>query len=247
MKKIVTTLCLISVVTYSFGQSLRLYNGATDITNDTLTINISANGSYQNDIDIHNTSSSSVTFKILRTILNPPIDATCSVYFCSGASCYAPNSNTVFNEPGTGTSLAGNTNLTGAQGLIAHFDVGTSCCDTYIKYQAYLAHDTATTIIHYSCALGIDDLKKAGGTISAAYPNPANSLVSIKYNINEYAQKGKIVIYDMLGKAVKEVELTDKQGVSKINIADLNSGIYFYTFMVDNKAIATRKLVINSK
>ena len=51
----------------------------------------------------------------------------------------------------------------------------------------------------------------------------------------------------MVGKIVKETELTDKKGTAKINVDDLNSGIYFYSFIVDGKAISTKKLVISSK
>ncbi|OFY84629.1 MAG: hypothetical protein A3F72_01340 [Bacteroidetes bacterium RIFCSPLOWO2_12_FULL_35_15] len=250
MKKILTSLFFISAITYSFGQSLRLYNGATEITATTFTVTISANVLQANDIDIHNITGSSVNFKIRRTILSPPMDSTCAVYFCAGSSCYAPSALTVFNEPGSGTSLAGMTNLTGAQGLIAHFDVGAACCETYIKYQVYntnLAGDTATVTIHYTCASGVDDIEKAKGTISNAYPNPANSIVAINYEVNNLSYNGKIVIYDMLGKQVKEFIITDKQGVAKINVTDLNDGIYFYSFLMDGKAIATRKLVVSSK
>ncbi len=247
MKKILTTLIIISAATYSFGQSLRLYNGGIDITNDTLIVNITSNALFENDIDIHNITSSAVTYHIRRTVLNPPLGNGCDVYFCAGASCYAPSTNTVYDEPGVGTTLAGMTNLIGAQGLVAHFDVGQSCCDTYVKYQTYFAQDTATVTVHYSCSNGINDIAKASGVISTAYPNPSNSTVSIKYILNEFAQNGKITFYDMLGKTVKEVELIDKQGTAKINVTDLNSGIYFYSFLIDGKTISTRKLVISSK
>lgn len=248
MKKILTSLFLISVTTYSFGQSLRLYNGATDITNTTITIPITANTSQANDIDIHNITSSPVNFKIRRTIVSPPLDSNCSVYFCTGITCYSPSTNAVYTG-NNAVTLNGNTNLTGSQGLIAHFDVGPSCCDnTYIKYQAFVVGvtgDTATFTIHYSCASGINDLKKSG-SISNAYPNPANSLIAINYEVNDNTN-GKIIIYDMLGKQVKEFTITDKQGIAKINVADLNAGIYFYSFVIDGKAIATKKLVISSR
>lgn len=83
--------------------------------------------------------------------------------------------------------------------------------------------------------------------ISNPFPNPANSIVSMKYDINEFSEKGEIVFYDMLGKSVKEITLSDKKGTAKINVDDLNSGIYFYSFLVDGKAISTKKLVVSSK
>ena len=88
---------------------------------------------------------------------------------------------------------------------------------------------------------------KIGGTISNAFPNPANFSVSMKYDITEFSHKGQIVFYDMLGKAVKEIALSDKKGTAKINVDDLNAGVYFYSFLVDGKAISTKKLVVSSK
>jgi hypothetical protein len=51
----------------------------------------------------------------------------------------------------------------------------------------------------------------------------------------------------MLGKMVKQLVLDEKQGVAKINVSDLNSGVYFYSFLVDEKAIVTKKLVVSTK
>ena len=252
MKKILTLLCLVTVTAFTSAQSLKFYTGATDVSSTTLTIPIYVGDSQSDDIDIHNVSSSTVIFKVKRTIMTPPIDSTCSVYFCTGALCYSPSAN-IYYTGGGSTTLAGMTNLIGANGLLAHFDVlGTSCCDTYIKYQAYVVGavgDTASVIVHYAClaGAGVQEIEKTGGAISNAYPNPANSIVSIRYNVKEYSTRGKIVIYDMLGKAVKETELNDKEGTARINVSDLNLGIYFYTFFVDDKAIATKKLVISSK
>ncbi len=251
MKKILTTFSLLLASVYVSGQSLRLFDGATDISNTTLTVPITAGANQVNNIDVHNINSSSVNFKIRRIIMTPPLDATCNVYFCSGIHCYPPSPKVVYTEPGTGTTLAGMTNLTGASGLIAHFDVGaTSCCDTYIKYQAYNTNvigDTATVIVHYSCVSAVNEVEKLGGAITSAYPNPSNSLICIKYNIKENSTRGKIVFYDLLGKVEKEVVLNDKEGTAKINVSDFNEGIYFYSFFIDDKLIATKKLVIPSK
>ncbi len=79
------------------------------------------------------------------------------------------------------------------------------------------------------------------------YPNPASSFVSMKYDVNEYAKSAKIVLFDMLGKEVKQLIIGDKQGVAKINVSDLSSGVYFYSFLVDEKAVVTKKIVISTK
>ena len=51
----------------------------------------------------------------------------------------------------------------------------------------------------------------------------------------------------MLGKSIKAIALTDKKGTAKVNVDDLNPGIYFYSFVVDGKAISTKRLVVSYK
>jgi hypothetical protein len=46
---------------------------------------------------------------------------------------------------------------------------------------------------------------------------------------------------------VKEVAIADKQGIAKLNVSDLNAGIYFYSIIVDNKQVTTKKLIVSSK
>ena len=94
---------------------------------------------------------------------------------------------------------------------------------------------------------GVVNYQNIFSSIGNAFPNPSNMSVSVKYDINEFSNSGTIIFYDMLGKAVKEVALTDKKGTVKINVDDLNSGVYFYSFLVDGKAISTKKLVISNK
>lgn len=251
MKKIFTTICLLSSAMFGYSQ-LQLFIGSTNVTNTTVDVPIVAGSTPVHDVDVHNNNSSSVTYLTKRLITGTSApDSTCSIYFCTGINCYVPSWNTVFTEPGSGNPLAANATTPAGTGLIAHLDVGATCCDLFIMYKIYNVasgtNDTARVTFHYRCVSGINDLNKIGGTISSAYPNPANEFVSIKYNVNEFSQKGKIVFYDMLGKSVKDVILQDKQGNAKINITDLNSGIYFYSFIVDEKAVITRKLVITSK
>jgi len=248
MKKFYSTIALITLALYSYAQSIDLYYNGTKVNGTTITVPIQPNDMKEHDVDIHNVSSSGINFLVQR-ILSTPWDSTCSVYFCTGINCYAPSNVTVFNEPTSGNPLAAGASVTGANGLIAHFDVGPTCCETYVKYKVYNTlkpNDTTEVTFYYKCVTGINE-NKVGGSVSAAYPNPANDFVSIKYSVNDFSEKGKIVLYDMLGKAVKEINLQDKLGVAKINVSELTAGIYFYTFVVDEKAIATRKLVISER
>jgi type IX secretion system substrate protein len=250
MKKIFTLLLTITAA-YGYSQTIHISEGGTDYTNDTIDVAILA-GSYNvNDLEIHNTSTSVMHYQVNRTILNPPIDADAYVYFCTGTQCYSPNQMTTWTPTSPYEVIGASATLPngpGTYGIAAHYDAGAVCHDIYVMYRVYNVqtgtNDTAYVTLAYKCATGIDELST--GSIANAYPNPASSIVNIKYDLTD-ANTGKIVIYDMLGKVVKQNVLADTQGVAKMNVADLNAGVYFYSLLVNDKAITTKKLIISSK
>ncbi len=254
MKKILTTLYLFLSLSSLFSQtSFKLWYGTTNVSNGTMQVSIAENTNVGNirDIKLENTTGNNINYRVERILVTNPICSGTDVSFCAAGLCFAPSTD-ISQISGTDVILAheilpsGN----GTYGIEAHFDVGETCCSADIMYRVFNTAnplDFVVVTIQYQCALGVEDIQKIGGTISPAYPNPVNEFASIKYNINEFSQKGKIVFYDMLGKSVKEVILQDKQGIAKINVSDFNSGIYFYTFMVDEKAIITKKMVVSSR
>ncbi|HLC83864.1 MAG TPA: T9SS type A sorting domain-containing protein [Bacteroidia bacterium] len=247
MKKIITSIAFVAVSLFGFGQfSLDvLDDNENEISNTIFDVNIGPNESLITELIVVNTDSVSHTYKCRRTIYT--VDPTDSTRFCWGGLCY--------NWPTNLSSLSlaiapGDTIHYSDFGFHAEFISKMATITRTVHYQWYdIANITDSTgvTIRYNSTVGVDEMAKIGGTISNAFPNPANLIVSMKYDINEFSNKGSIVFYDMVGKIVKETELTDKKGTAKINVDDLNSGIYFYSFIVDGKAISTKKLVISSK
>lgn len=77
------------------------------------------------------------------------------------------------------------------------------------------------------------------------YPNPFNPATTISYNLPK-AGKVKLLIYDSLGRLVKElVDKEETAGLHKavFNARGLSSGIYFYMLLTENNSL-TRKLMI---
>ncbi|MCW3104883.1 MAG: type sorting protein [Bacteroidetes bacterium] len=254
MKKIFTSVFAIALTSFAFGQSIHIFDGGIDVTGANVYDTVDASEATLHDLELHNLTSSAVNYKVNRTLVNP-IDADASLYFCTGTQCYSPQTATTWTPTGPDATIAANSTLPsgpGTYGIAAHYDAGAMPSTLTVIYRVYntgTSGDTAFVTIHYiSVYAGIEEnAKLAGGSIAAAYPNPASSIASIKYDMNQYAQKGKIVFYDMLGKKVKEMELSDKQGVVKVDVSEFNSGVYFYSFIVNDKAIATKKLVVSAR
>ncbi|MBN2779115.1 MAG: T9SS type A sorting domain-containing protein [Bacteroidales bacterium] len=64
------------------------------------------------------------------------------------------------------------------------------------------------------------------------YPNPANDYINVEFGENKTYN---VVIFNNLGQKVREVLLTSYN--NKINVNDLQSGIYTIKIQVDNVII----------
>jgi hypothetical protein len=84
--------------------------------------------------------------------------------------------------------------------------------------------DTFCGNVTYSTSVGINELANENGL--KIYPNPSNNQITIIFN---ESQTGSLVINDVSGRMIKQVELkaTKKQTV---NIEKLSSGIYFINY-----------------
>ena len=76
-------------------------------------------------------------------------------------------------------------------------------------------------------------------------PNPLTNTTSVRYNIPANAKSAHLIITDMSGKTIKQIEL-NKTGAGIINIdaAALHGGTYNYSLVIDGKIIDTKRMVI---
>jgi hypothetical protein len=90
-----------------------------------------------------------------------------------------------------------------------------------------------------SCALSIDDLELENSI--TIYPNPAKNQFFIKneslINLN------KVIIYDVSGRLISKVDLTNAQKTVTINLQAASKGLYFVNIYSDN-AMITKKLIV---
>ena len=133
-------------------------------------------------------------------------------------------------------------------GFHAIFVSGLSSMCRLVNYHFYdpnNVNDSSSVTIRYCSTLGVNELASNANTVSDAFPNPATSVVSVKYNVNTDTGKSYIALYNVLGNELKQIALTTKQGETKINTDELDNGIYFYSLITDHKIVATKKLVVS--
>ncbi|MGZ4035050.1 MAG: T9SS type A sorting domain-containing protein [Bacteroidia bacterium] len=252
MRSFISYIFVFAFSTLTFGQSLHIYNLGIDVTNDTVVVPITSNSFNLTNLDIHNTSASTVSFNIDRTITS--IDSCDFIYFSMGTICYLPHSESTWASPASPTSIGPGGILPdglGANGLVAHYDAcPTLCHDLFVLYRFYNVAagsiDTARVTLHYVCLTGIKENAQNNISISA-FPNPSSSSVTIDYEVKLRYSRGVIFVYDASGKYIKEIIISDKKGAVRMNVSDFKKGIYFYSIVLDNKIMATQKLIINSE
>lgn len=76
------------------------------------------------------------------------------------------------------------------------------------------------------------------------YPNPNNGTFNIAYTFQENTHTFEL--YDLMGKKVTEKTLSGNDGVEKINLSNINHGIYFYKVIdVNGKMLFSGKVAIS--
>ena len=75
-------------------------------------------------------------------------------------------------------------------------------------------------------------------------PNPFAENTTITYNIPDDVMEAQLLFYDMNGRIIKQVDITDRGESSLTVYGDkLEQGIYTYSLIADGKLIATKKMV----
>ncbi len=80
--------------------------------------------------------------------------------------------------------------------------------------------------------------------ISEIYPNPATNSVNIDYDLPVEVDEANVKIVNILGSVVKERQIDSRNSNLKIDISDLNGGIYFYSLFVVGEVYRTKKLIV---
>lgn len=176
---------------------------------------------------------------IKMKIVSVSLPMGCGVSICSPSGCNAVgvdsttfllNQNTsgtvgvdfhIGNNPGTGTAKIRWVNLSDTNNI------------TEITFMISISTAGIATISSHQ------DL-----ALSQNYPNPFSTQTTIKYFLQEDGNTN-FIVYDAAGKIVRHQLLENKQGEVVLNANDFSKGIYFYTIEQNNKAITTKRLLIN--
>jgi hypothetical protein len=245
MKKLFLFL-FISFASPAFSQSLRILQGTNDVTGTTVTENIIPDSKYETRFSLYNSTNSTKVFKITRILKNKLAPGN-EFFFAIPPLHVAPSGDSIYilNYE---VSMDAHTYISAitSEGFTTSFYTGPVCQENFITYKlgdVSTPGDTSEVTIHYSCATTIHEIE--AGIVSDAYPNPASMQTTIDYALTTAPKNAKIIVYDMLGKTVKEIPLANREGKAIIHVNDLHSGLYFYTIIADGRSSTPGKLMIH--
>jgi hypothetical protein len=91
-----------------------------------------------------------------------------------------------------------------------------------------------------------NDVKNVlGATLSQNVPNPFNENTTIKFYLPTTVQSVLFCIYDMQGKQIKSIIVTEREESSVIiHASELQPGMYYYSLIADGNVIGTEKMIL---
>ena len=194
---------------------------------------------------VRNNTSGDLAVKLRRETLEMP-DGTQN-FICWG-SCFGPG---VDESPNSVTIGANATSVEWEFG--GHYMPKMEYEDPFvpgtarIKYIFFVEGNEADNVsfiakFHIS-GVSVDEIAEKV-VFSNAYPNPANTIVSIDYDLNSINMPAQVAVYNMLGQNVINQNIENNAGKLQFSVADLNEGIYFYSIIVGSQTVETKKLLV---
>jgi len=95
--------------------------------------------------------------------------------------------------------------------------------------------------------LSTENLTLTDARLEQNHPNPFTESTLIRYFIPEGIKKAELQITNAAGKVLKEVPITNRgAGQTNIEAQSLNTGSYFYTLILNGKALATKQMILTN-
>jgi len=235
------TLLLIVVVFSGFNraqsQALQITPGDTAIYNGMLT---DSNGSapVQNIYLVNNTSDSEIYWQVLTYTE----DSSWQMSFCDPNNCY-------YYSVGNGTGNIGINHFLAFPNSTSKVDFSaTPYCmadSGKMAVRIWVAHDSvasAKTLYFFAafngvCVSGIQNIARSNLRI---YPSPVISNMAVE-GLNAY-NNVKLTVYDVLGNAAIQKNITQPGALINVNTDALHAGIYIVSIEGDGTKLLTKRI-----
>jgi len=242
MKKAILFFAALFITGFAFSQSLSLSNNEGNILPGSTVYILGDPSDALIRVELNVTNNTGADLNVLAKKVIAPGDTVAGSdnTFCWGV-CFPPF---VYESPNPVTILAGQTYPEFDGDYSPDYHPGKSKI-MYVFFLEDNRDDSVAVMVEYNASsTGLDDELLSQVTFSRAYPNPANSKVSIDYALPTEISSARVVISNLLGSKVKDVMVSGQNGRLEISVDNLPDGIYFYSLAANDQLLLTRKFVV---
>ena len=156
--------------------------------------------------------------------------------FCWGGLCYG---NSTIISSAFLTLQAGQADAVSFTGYFdAYCEQGVGVVEYCFYPDSDINDRSCFTVTYHGSSTSIEDYTLSNN-VGDFYPNPASGMVNFTFNGNAAILK----LIDILGNNVKEI-LLSQEGVQKLDLSDMNKGIYFGNLIVNDEVVSIKKLIV---
>jgi hypothetical protein len=125
---------------------------------------------------------------------------------------------------------------------IAGFTVSPAVTTTYVVRQDICGLVKWDSVVLTASAVGLEKLKILNDKLRI-YPNPANNILVLEALENTETYQCRI--YNSIGYLIREEEIVFKDKTVKLNVSDLESGVYSLQLKSDEVGTVSKRFVVN--
>jgi hypothetical protein len=191
----------------------------------------------QTSFDIKNNTDQTLYVKVRRNELEI-VEGTLN-YFC-WHQCYTPNTSI---SP-TGIEIAPGESV---PNFYADYQPFENEGSSFVEYCFFDDNNTDTeTCVTIEFRVGASLSVQEPVHIDLGYPqpNPAVDQTFIPFELKTQNKGASLVIYNLLGSEIKRQAVTGISGNIELQVSDLQSGLYIYSFFNGNELLSSNRLVV---
>ncbi|MFO8129135.1 MAG: T9SS type A sorting domain-containing protein [Bacteroidales bacterium] len=243
MKKPILIIAVVFAAASLMGQSLSLSNehGAIPDHSTILVLGDPADNEIVSEMDVTNNSTDAIDVMVFRRQGAFPSDSSWS-QFCWGV-CFAGDTDTsafaITIQPGPSTPepFSGHYHPRMAPG---------SAMVAYVFYDANDMSDSVVVNVEYKASpAGYSENPAGLVKMSEVYPNPSDERAFVDIYLPEGAGNANLIVSNLLGSVVKEIEISKVTERLEIPVSDLKNGLYFVSIRIGGQAVEAKRIVVN--
>lgn len=189
---------------------------------------------------VTNISDIGMSVKVRRTVITA-VEGTDN-YFC-WVACYAP-----FIDESTESFYMAPGFTTEPDYFSVHYTPLEHPGSTTVDYTFFNKDDESQSqtfrVIFKASPDAIDENILRGVSFSDVFPNPANDLITINYQLVPEVKTAQVRISNLLGSVVGEYTFDQGSTSMKMDVSQMEGGIYFYSIVLNGEVLHTKKLIV---